>query len=61
MNWKETPKQVKGTCKRRDVCFYEHQWDQDAGTMTWIIKFSPDQRGRTKKDFIWIENNVDFS
>lgn len=60
MKWNETPNAVIGMSKRPDIVHWEHQWDRENKTMTWRIKFTEGTRGRTKPDWVWVEEGVDF-
>ena len=54
-NWKYTPKQVDGFCKRKDITKYEVEWFPETGEKKWTIT----TKGKPKV-WTWVESDINF-
>jgi hypothetical protein len=55
MKWTETPDQVKGYFKRKDITKWEIIYSPETKTKTWIIHTITNP-----KVWEWIEKNVEY-
>jgi len=55
MNWIETPQQVKGFFKRRDIVKWEIEYFPETKEKKWTIETSS-----KPKTWVWIEKEVEY-